>query len=288
MPRIDLHTHSNASDGTDTPAQLVANAARAGLGVVALTDHDTTAGYAEAAAALAALPAEAPLGTVVPGAELSTRHGELSVHLLAYLFDPAHAELVREMELLRTDRVRRAREMTEKCVALGAPISWPQVERIAAGGAVGRPHVASALVEAGVVGSVSEAFVPDWLGAGGRAYVHKRDLDAEYAVRLVREAGGVPVVAHPAAAVRGGVLTDEQIAALAAVGLAGLEADHPDQSPPERARIRGLAAELGLITTGSSDYHGGRKTIAIGAESTAPEALEALLAQATGNKPLTR
>ncbi|MGF1429446.1 PHP domain-containing protein [Kitasatospora sp. LaBMicrA B282] len=294
--RIDLHAHSNASDGTDTPAELVAAAVAAGLDVVALTDHDTVAGHAEAAAALHALPAGHRL-TLVPGAELSCRVEGISMHLLAYLFDPAEPAFARERELVRTDRFRRARAVVEKCRELGAPITWEQVQRIAGldgsteategGSSVGRPHVASALVEAGVVATVSDAFTADWLATGGRADVPKHETDPAEAVRLVRAAGGVPVFAHPGAVKRGETVSEQVIEDLAAAGLGGLEVDHVDHDEPTRARLRALAAELGLFTTGSSDYHGARKTVRLGAHTTAPESYQQLLAQATGARPIS-
>ncbi|WP_033211954.1 PHP domain-containing protein [Kitasatospora phosalacinea] len=280
--RIDLHAHSNASDGTDSPAELVANAVAAGLDVVALTDHDTVSGYGEAAAAVA--------GTglvLVPGAELSCQVDGVSMHLLAYLFDPAEPAFAAERELVRTDRFRRGRAVVERCRELGAPISWEQVERIAGAGSVGRPHIASALVEAGVVATVSDAFTPEWLANGGRADVRKHETDPVAAVRLVRAAGGVPVFAHPGAVKRGRTVPDEVIADLAAAGLGGLEVDHVDHDEETRARLRGLAAELGLFTTGSSDYHGSRKTVRLGEHTTDPAAYEQLLAQATGAAPIT-
>ncbi|GLW56215.1 PHP domain-containing protein [Kitasatospora phosalacinea] len=280
--RIDLHAHSNASDGTDSPAELVANAVAAGLDVVALTDHDTVAGYGAAAAAVA--------GTglvLVPGAELSCQVDGISMHLLAYLFDPAEPAFAAERELVRTDRFRRGRAVVERCRELGAPISWEQVERIAGDGSVGRPHIASALVEAGVVASVSDAFTPEWLANGGRADVRKHETDPVAAVRLVRAAGGVPVFAHPGAVKRGRTVSDAVIAELAAAGLGGLEVDHVDHDEETRARLRGLAAGLGLFTTGSSDYHGSRKTVRLGEHTTDPAAYEELLAQATGAAPIT-
>lgn len=285
--RIDLHTHSSASDGTDSPAELLGNALAAGLDVVALTDHDTVSGYAEAIAALDD-PRLAGSGlTLVTGAELSCVVDGISMHLLAYLFDPEEPEFARERELVHTDRFRRAEVMVERCRALGAPITWEQVRRIAGTGAVGRPHVASALVEAGVVADVDSAFTEQWLANGGRADVRKHELDPFEAVRLVRAAGGVPVFAHPGAVKRGLTVSEQVITELAAAGLGGLEVDHTDHDAETRARLRDLAAGLGLLATGSSDYHGERKTVRLGANTTAPEAYQALLAQATGAKPRT-
>ncbi|MEU0134174.1 PHP domain-containing protein [Streptomyces sp. NPDC006296] len=278
--RIDLHTHSTASDGTDTPAELVANAAAAGLDVVALTDHDTVGGHAEAAAAL-------PEGlTLVTGAELSCRIDGVSMHMLAYLFDPAEPELARERELVRDDRVPRARAMVRSLQELGVPITWEQVARIAGDGSVGRPHLATALVELGVVDSVSDAFTPSWLGNGGRAYADKHELDPFEAVRLVKAAGGVTVFAHPLAVKRGEVVPEAVIGGLAEAGLDGIEVDHMDHDGPTRARLRGLAADLGLLPTGSSDYHGTRKTVRLGAYTTDPEIYGEITRRATGAFPV--
>lgn len=280
--RIDLHTHSTASDGTDTPAELVRNAAAAGLDVVALTDHDTVRGHAEAAAAL-------PEGlTLVTGAELSCRtSGGTGLHLLAYLFDPDEPELERERELVRDDRVPRARAMVAKLRDLGVPITWEQVARIAGDGSVGRPHIATALVELGVVGSVSDAFTPDWLADGGRAYAGKHELDPFAAVRLVRAAGGVTVLAHPLAARRGAAhIGEDEIAELAGAGLDGVEVDHMDHDATARARLRALAGDLGLLTTGSSDYHGSRKSCRLGEYTTDPEIYGEIVRRATGAFPV--
>ncbi|MGA6222549.1 PHP domain-containing protein [Streptomyces umbrinus] len=278
--RIDLHCHSTASDGTDTPAELVRNAGAAGLDVVALTDHDTTRGYAEAVAAL-------PAGlTLVTGAELSCRLDGVGLHMLAYLFDPEEPELLRERELVRDDRVPRARAMVGNLQELGVPVAWEQVERIAAGGSVGRPHIATALVELGLVDSVSEAFTTDWLADGGRAYVEKHESDPFEMIRLVKAAGGVTVFAHPAAAKRGRTVPESAIAELAAAGLDGIEVDHMDHEPATRARLRGLAGELGLLPTGSSDYHGSRKTCVLGEFTTDPEIYGEITRRATGAFPV--
>jgi predicted metal-dependent phosphoesterase TrpH len=278
--RIDLHTHSTASDGTDTPAELVRRAAAAGLDVVALTDHDTTRGHAEAIAAL-------PLSvTLVTGAELSCRIDGVSLHLLAYLFDPEEPELLRERELVRDDRGPRAQAMVAKLQELGVPIEWAQVARIAGDGSVGRPHIASALVELGVVPTVSDAFTPQWIADGGRAHITKHELDPFTAVRLVKAAGGVSVFAHPLAVKRGRTVPEATIAELAACGLDGIEVDHMDHDAPTRARLRGLAADLGLLSTGSSDYHGSRKTCLLGEYTTDPEIYGEITRRATGAFPV--
>ena len=279
--RIDLHTHSNASDGTDSPAELVRNAAAAGLDVVALTDHDTTRGYADAIAAL-------PEGlTLVTGAELSCRLDGISMHMLAYLFDPEEPELLAERELVRDDRVPRAQQMVARLNALDVPVTWEQVQRIAGNGSVGRPHIASALVELGVVASVDEAFTTDWLADGGRVFVEKHETDPFEAIRLIKGAGGVAVFAHPAAAKRGRTVPESAIVELAAAGLDGIEVDHMDHDRPTRERLRALAGELGLLTTGSSDYHGSRKTCVLGEYTTDPDVYAEIAARASGAQPVT-
>ncbi|MBP0936139.1 PHP domain-containing protein [Streptomyces sp. KCTC 0041BP] len=281
--RIDLHAHSTASDGTDSPAELVRNAAAAGLDVVALTDHDTVGGYAEAIAALHEIPAGL---TLVTGAELSCRLDGIGMHMLAYLFDPDEPELARERELVRDDRVPRARAMVAKLRELGVDITWEHVARIAGDGSVGRPHIATALVELGVVRSVSDAFTPAWLADGGRAYAEKHELDPFDAIRLVKAAGGVTVFAHPAAVKRGRCVPEAALGALAAAGLDGIEVDHMDHDTDTRARLRGLAGDLGLLTTGSSDYHGSRKTCRLGEHTTDPEIYGEITRRATGAFPV--
>ncbi|HWS37084.1 MAG TPA: PHP domain-containing protein [Actinoplanes sp.] len=278
MTDIDLHCHSTASDGTLTPAELVRAGAAAGLAVMAITDHDTTGGWADAAVAR-------PEGlTLVRGAELSCRwHGaepSIPLHLLAYLFDPAEPVLAAELLRLRADREQRGEKIVMKLRADGVPITWDEVRGYAAGGSVGRPHIAQALIRAGLVTTTTEAFASAWLGA--RYFVPKSDLDVFDAVRAVQAAGGVAVFAHPRATKRGRVVPDELIAALADAGLFGLEADHEDHSPAERAQIRALADRLGLVVTGSSDFHGSHKTVQLGAFTTDPAVYEKIAAAATG------
>jgi predicted metal-dependent phosphoesterase TrpH len=278
--RIDLHTHSSRSDGTDTPTELVAAAKAVGLDVIAITDHDTTAGWDEAAAAGKRFGVK-----VIPGAELSCRLNGIQIHLLGYCFDRFEPEFARERDLLRDDRERRAQLIVERCRELGAPITWDRVRQIAGAASIGRPHVASALVEAGVVGTVDAAFSSDWLADGGRAYVDKYALDPYRALALLQASGGVAVFAHPAAQWRGRTVTNDQIADLARAGLRGIEADHVDHDAAARVRIRALADELGLVPTGSSDYHGARKSVRLGQNSTAPEAYEALFGEPATRHP---
>ena len=283
--RIDLHVHSNASDGTDAPAEVVRRAAAAGLDVVALTDHDTQAGIGEARAAL-------PAGlTLVPGMELSCDLDGRSVHLLAYLFDPADPALARETDLVRNDRVNRAKAMVARLIGLGAAITGEQVAAIAGDAVVGRPHIARALVDSGVIATTEEAFTSDWIGDGGRAFVARYAPGLDRAVRLVRAAGGVPVLAHPRSP--GYEIPDEVVAGLAAAGLGGIEVFHFDHDAAERKRLTGLAASLNLIVTGGSDDHGayvpgagaqpGGASRGLGGETTPPEEYERLLKAASAS-----
>jgi predicted metal-dependent phosphoesterase TrpH len=277
--RIDLHVHSDASDGTDPPAEVARRAAAAGLDVVALTDHDTMAGIA---AAVAALP---PGLTLVPGLELSCLDNGRSMHLLGYLCDSRDPALAAETELIRDDRTRRARAMVARLAELGAPVTWGQVSAIAGDAVVGRPHIARALAEAGVVATPADAFTAEWIADGGRAHVGRYAPDAARGIALVRGAGGVPVLAHPRSP--GYEIADEVVAGLAAAGLAGLEVFHPDHDHSERTRLTQLANSLDLVMTGGSDDHGAFNDSGLGSETTPPEQYERLLALATGARPVT-
>ncbi|GAA4612887.1 PHP domain-containing protein [Saccharopolyspora hordei] len=287
---IDLHTHSTESDGTDTPAELVATAVAAGLDAIAITDHDTTAGWAEAERAVRELGR--PGFRLVPGAELSCSCPDgtgrtITVHLLAYLFAPDSAALVEEQSRLRAERRERLLQMARHMAADGFPID---PDALMAGlppdSPGGRPHLARALVEAGTVASVDEAFAR-YLGGGGRYYLPRTDTPVHRAIDMITEAGGVTVLAHPFATARGPVVTPEVIAELAERGLAGVEVDHPDHDAATRQRLRDLADELDLVPTGSSDYHGTNKTIRIGQETTPPDSLERLVERATGSKVIS-
>jgi predicted metal-dependent phosphoesterase TrpH len=273
--RIDLHSHSSASDGTERPGELVAQARRAGLDVVALTDHDTTAGWEEASAA-----AREHGVALVRGTEVSARSAGMSVHVLSYLHDPSHPGLASELERAREARASRARRIV---ALLGGDfgLRWEEVEaQVEPGAVIGRPHIADALVARGVVASRDEAFA-DLLHAGSPYYVQHYAPEVLDAVMLIREAGGVAVFAHPGAEVRGRIVGDAVIEAMVASGLQGLEVDHRDHSPEQRERLRGLAARHGLFVTGSSDYHGTGKENRLGENLTAPEVLEQIVAAGT-------
>ena len=282
--RIDLHAHTTASDGTDTPEELVAAAVDAGLDVLAVTDHDTTAGWAGAAAACP------PNLTIVPGAEFSCFAAGLdgrriSLHVLGYLFDPDHQLLRDERARLRENRLHRARRIVERLAADGHPITWDEVEQLAAGGAVGRPHIGRALVDAGVVPDVSTAFA-HLLSSRQKYYVPKEDLEVLEAVAMIRAAGGLPVFAHPLARRRGPVVDADVVAAMADAGLVGLEVDHPDHDASDRAEAQALCERLGLIALGSSDYHGANKPTRLGECLTSDDAFAALLAIPAWGAPI--
>jgi 3',5'-nucleoside bisphosphate phosphatase len=279
--RIDLHTHSTASDGTDSPAQLVENAAAVGLTALAITDHDTTAGWDEA---LGALP---PGLRLVRGAELSCvapdgRGGHCTVHLLAYLFDPAAPAVIEEYARARAERRERLARIADLMAADGFPISAASLlESVPETATAGRPHLAMALMRAGVVSSVDEAFAR-FLNDRGRYYLPSSRTPIFESIEMIERAGGVTVLAHAFASHRGPTVTAEVIKELAGVGLGGVEVDHPDHDQDARKRLRRLADEMGLITTGSSDYHGTNKVIRLGQETTAPEMLDEIARRATG------
>jgi predicted metal-dependent phosphoesterase TrpH len=271
MPGVDLHTHTNRSDGTFEPAELVRLAADRGLDAVGVTDHDTTDGLAEAAAAGAEHGVE-----VVPGVEFSAEHLGASVHVLCYWMDPSHEGFQAELTRLRDDRFRRGELMVEKLRALGFDLSFDRVREIAKGGNIVRPHVAQAMVEAGIVASEEEAFEL-WIADGKPAHVPKHALDPVDAVALIRQAGGVCVLAHPGMWGDQTSVPDELIEAMAGAGMAGLEVDHTDHAPEQRERYRGMAAALGLVATGGSDCHGTRyDPIRLGTSLCPPEGFAAL------------
>ena len=272
--RIDLHTHSTRSDGTDAPGDLVRAAAAAGLDVVALTDHDNADGWEEAAEAATAAGI-----VLVPGMEVSCKHRGQGVHLLAYWPDPRHPDLVRLLDEVVRGRSDRMPRMVERLRDLGHEITVDDVLAQAAGAtSVGRPHIADALVAKGIVADRDEAF-ERFLRTGGPAYVDRPAAPLEEAIRVVAEAGGVTVVAHPWGRESAGVMQADDLALLQAAGLTGIEVDHQDHSPEQRAALRDLARELGLVVTGSSDYHGtGKVDHDLGCHTTDPAEYERLRA----------
>ncbi|MDT0186625.1 PHP domain-containing protein [Microbacterium sp. ARD31] len=274
--RIDLHTHSSASDGTDTPAALVREAKAAGLDVVALTDHDATSGWAEAQRA-----ADEVGITLLPGLEISTKLHHRGVHLLAYLPDPTHGPLVEVLDRILAGRTERTPAIVSALRGHGIDITEDDVHREAGESvAAGRPHVADALVRLGVVGDRTEAFAT-LLSPGQPGYVNRYAPALEEMVRIVVAAGGVPVIAHPWGRRGGTVLTEDVLASLRAIGLAGIEVDHQDHPPEVRTRLRGIAADLDLVVTGSSDHHGlGKVDHDLGVNTTEPEQYERLLSLA--------
>jgi predicted metal-dependent phosphoesterase TrpH len=274
MSGFDLHTHSTFSDGTLDPERVVELATTRDLTGIALTDHDNTGGVERAQAA-----ARGTGLTVLLGCELSAEHDGNPVHVLGYGFDPSEPAFAAKLAWLAQGRVGRARRMVERLRELGAPVDFGRVRELAGGGAIGRPHVARAMVEAGVVDEVAAAFSVDWIGAGGRAYVAKDAVTPVEAVRLIHRAGGVAVLAHPSVHAGARAVPEPVIRVMAAAGLDGLEVDHPDQPPPDRARWRALAAELGLETTGSSDCHGALYGYRLGVDRTPDTTVERLLAR---------
>lgn len=280
---IDLHTHSTASDGTESPAELVAAARAAGVDTIAITDHDTVAGWGEAAAA-ARLHGVA----LVRGIEISCTWHHASIHLLGYLTDPSDDALMGELAKARDSRATRLERMVELMAADGIPVTHAEVlAQVAPGATPGRPHIADALVANGTVAHRDEAFV-SWLSDDSPYYVNHYSPDPVRACELVRRAGGVPVIAHPFTRTRGEGVSDALVEQMYAAGLAGLEAFHRDHGPAEVARALGLAGRLGMVVTGSSDYHGTGKLNRLGEHTTAPEVLAAIEEQSSGVTPVVR
>ncbi len=276
---IDLHTHTNCSDGTDSPRELVNKAIVQGLEVLGITDHDTTSGWKEAAESL-----RGSLKLAL-GSEISClTTDDISVHMLGLPFDPEHAEMQQVLEETRDGRLPRMRKMIEKMRAEGMDISIEDVQNaMPAGATMGRPHLADALVAKKIVKSRDEAFT-ELLHNDSPFYVsHAAPTPAE-AIALIRRAGGVAVIAHPFASHRGQILKAEDFSELVAAGLNGIEVDHRDQNPDERAMLRSIAKELDLVITGSSDYHGTGKLNSLAENHTHREQWEKLESQANARR----
>ena len=276
---IDLHTHTTCSDGTDSPRELVNKAIVQGIEVLGITDHDTTSGWQEATQSL-----RGSLQLAL-GAEISclTNDG-VSVHMLGLLFDPLHEEMQQVLEETRDGRLPRMRKMIEKMRAEGMDISIEDVEKAMPSGAtMGRPHLADALVAKKIVKSRDEAFI-DLLHNDSRFYVSHAAPTPVEAIALIRRAGGVAVIAHPFASHRGQILKAEDFIDLVSAGLNGIEVDHRDQNPDERAMLRVIALELNLVMTGSSDYHGTGKLNSLAENHTSREQWQKLEAQADARR----
>ncbi len=257
MNQVDLHTHTTASDGSLTPMQLVNRASRLALKVIAVTDHDTTAGVAETMAAGRARGVE-----VIPGVEINTDVPGSEVHILGYFVDPDHAELNARLARIREGRIGRARKMAEVLTEMGAPVSFERILEIAGEGAVGRPHVAQALLEADHVRSFQDAF-NRYIGRSSPAYVEREKFTPAEACALIRRAGGLPVLAHPVffdryGAIRSVVDFDQMLPELLAAGLAGLEVYYPNYDAVTNEYLLGIARRYGLLVTGGTDFHGVR------------------------------
>ncbi|WP_458111481.1 PHP domain-containing protein [Arthrobacter sp. R1-13] len=276
--RIDLHAHSNVSDGTQTPAVVMRAAAAAKLDAIALTDHDSTDGWAQAAEAAVVAGV-----AFVPGIEISCRTAKgISVHLLSYLHDPAHPGLMEEITKAKDARLTRAEHMVT-LLAEDYPLTWDDViHHVAPGATLGRPHIADALVAAGVVSDRSEAF-SSILTSRSRYFVQHYAPDPAIAVELVRAAGGVPVFAHPVASARGRIVGEQTYQEMIDAGLAGLEIEHRDNPEEGRRFLRRLAERHDLLVTGSSDYHGTGKPNLLGENLTAPEVLVRIEEMGTGS-----
>jgi predicted metal-dependent phosphoesterase TrpH len=243
----DLQLHSNASDGSDPPAEVMRRAAAMGFAAVALTDHDTMSGIAEARAAAGSLGLE-----LIPACELSTLDGERQIDILAYGVSPDDADFAAVLFQVRSGRLGRAEGMVQRLNELGYSVSWDRVRELAGSENIGRPHVARAMVEAGVVPDVKSAFTPDFIADGGRCYVQRVKITPAEAIERIHSGGGVAVAAHPG---RTG-LADDDIELLVAAGLDGLEAYYPRHRPAEVARFERAAERHGLLLTGGSDDHG--------------------------------
>lgn len=276
----DLHTHSVVSDGTESPAELMRQAAAAGLRAVALTDHDSTSGWAEATAAVPETGV-----ALIPGMELSTREGFTSVHLLGYLVDPLDEPLLAETARIRESRLTRAEEIVRR-IARDYDLSWSDVlDQTVEGATIGRPHIADALVARGHAATRSAAFAGILHPRAGYAQPHYAP-DPLTGVRLIRAAGGVPVLAHPGTRGAEQVVPPARLAKLVDAGLFGLEVDHPENRADAKPRLRELAARFGLEITGSSDYHGAGKPNRLGECRTAADVVARLVAEARGSAPV--
>lgn len=277
MSKVDLHIHSNASDGQLSPSEVIRKSAELGLSVIALADHDTVNGIAEALEAAQAYPRL----TVIPAVEINTDipHGE--AHVLGYFIDYTDRELNDSLLKLRDSRRRRAQQMIAKLATLGVHIEWERVQEIAGSGTIGRPHIAKAILEKGYIASTREAF-PKYIGKDGPAYVEREKITPTGAVELVMRASGLPVLAHPFTIPE----PEEMITQLERAGLAGIEAYYNNYTDKQVSELLSLAEKHGLITTGGSDYHGfdGSFEATLGGADVPMESADQLMALAKRRK----
>ena len=285
---IDLHTHSQASDGTDTPTQLIEKAINRRLDVIALTDHDTTRGWDEATSALLNHPSHSPL-QLVHGAEISCQDSEgISIHMLGLFFDPGFKPLMDVLEQTRENRVSRMERIIARLNEAGIEITIEDVQAQRTGDAtLGRPHLADALVARGHVTSRDEAFAA-LLHNKSKFYINHYSPSPSDAINLIKQAGGVAVIAHPLASQRGRTIRMEVLDDLISAGLDGIEVHHRDHSEDEKAQLLRLAIEKELIVTGSSDYHGTGKQNQLAEFTTHPQQWEALVSRASSKNVAER
>jgi predicted metal-dependent phosphoesterase TrpH len=274
---IDLHTHSNESDGTDTPAQVAIKAGAAGITTLALTDHDSIAGWSE-------LVENRPKGlSLVLGAEISCQTEEaLSVHMLGYLFDPNNQDLISSMNQTRINRITRMEKIVEKLQTGGVDISLSEVyAELSEGATLGRPHLADAMVRKGIVKDRSEAF-NIYLHNRSKYYLPDASPTPERAIKLIKAAGGVAIIAHPFASLRGKIISAQYLETLVGAGLDGIEIFHRDHNQAEREQLLELARRYQLIVSGGSDYHGSGKENRLAENSTQQSQWERICEAATG------
>jgi predicted metal-dependent phosphoesterase TrpH len=273
VSRVDLHVHSTASDGKYSPAAIIGKAAEIGLKVISLTDHDSIEGIIPALKAVKAFPGL----TFIPGVEISTDLADGEAHILGYFIDYTSRELEKELEKFRESRMGRGRGMVAKLGELGIKIDWARVQEIAGDGAIGRPHIAQAMLEKGYITSFEEAF-DKYIGHGGPAYVEREKITPEEAVALIVRSKGLPVLAHPFTVKK----PEAILKSLKAAGLIGIEAYYKDNTPAATAATLKLAKKYGLIPTGGTDYHGigDSREIMLGGTEVPMKAAEQLIAMA--------
>jgi hypothetical protein len=279
---IDLHTHTTFSDGTDTPTQLINKALAAGITTIALTDHDSISGWQEATTALR------PGICLVPGAEVSCQTLDgISVHILGLLFDSSNTELIDTLEKTRENRFGRMEKIIAKINEAGIEISMSEVlEQLSDGATLGRPHLADALIKKGVVASREEAFT-QMLHNHSKYYVSHYSPTPEAVIKLIKDAGGVSVIAHPMASHRGRTISLDTFGSLIQAGLDGIEVDHRDHSAEEKTQLISLAKESKLVMTGASDYHGNGKLNLLGEYTTEPVQWQKLEERANARRVLS-